>query len=63
MNYDLIKQAARLHRLADLSTYGEDCTRYLAQMDRVTAQYALAVGVSLKNAHDTLSSYLAEVAS
>ena len=62
MSYSLIKQAARLHRLADLSTYGEDCTRYLAQMDRVTAEYALCVGVSLPKAHDTLNSYIAEVA-
>jgi len=62
MSYNLIKQAARLHRLADTSTYGEDCTRYLTQMDRVTAEYALAVGVSLSKAHDTLKRYIAEVA-
>jgi len=60
MNYDLIKQAARLHRLADLSTYGEDCTRYLGQMDRVTAEYAVYAGVSRSKADDTLYKYLAE---
>ena len=62
MSYSLIKQAARLHRLADLSTYGEDCTRYLEQMDRVTAEYAVYAGVSLSKAYDTLNSYIEEVA-
>jgi len=62
MNYDLIKQAARLHRLAARSTYDEDCTRYLELMDSATAQYARSVGVSRSKAYDTLYKYMTEVA-
>ena len=55
---ELIKQAARLYRQASRATYGEDFSRYMDQMIRVTKQYAVQNHLTEREAESIIDAYI-----
>ena len=60
---ELIKQAARFYTMASRAKYGEDATRHIAHMDRVTAQFAAQNDLTFKEAETIVDEYIERVAS